>query len=74
MISVLGLPLDRAKALLESSGWTVTLEEARSKKGVPGGTDARVIRQTQTGDSTAALVYAVFRTEPQEQDATTVDS
>ena len=68
MISVLGLPLDRAKQLLEGSGWTVTLEEARSKKGVPGGTDARVIRQTQTVESTAALVYAVFRTEPQEQD------
>ena len=68
MISVLGLPLDRAKQLLEGSGWTVTLEEARSKKGVAGGTDARVIRQTKTGESTAALVYAVFRTEPQEQD------
>ena len=68
MISVLGLPLDRAKQLLEGSGWTVTLEEARSKKGVEGGTDARVILQTQTGESTAALVYAVFRTEPQEHD------
>ena len=68
MINVLGLGLDRAKQLLDDAGWAVTLDEARSKKGVPGGTDARVIRQTQTGESTVALVYAVFRTEPLEQD------
>ena len=74
MINVLGLEVDRAKALLEGSGWTVTLDEARSKKGVSGGTDARVIRQTQTGESTAALVYSVFRTEPLEQDTEPDDS
>ena len=69
MISVLGLPLDRAKQLLEGSGWTVTLEEARSKKGVPDGSDARVIRQTQLDEATVMLIYSVFRTEPIESNA-----
>ena len=46
MISTVGLPLDRAKKLLAEDGVTVSVEETRSKKGVEGGTDARVIRQT----------------------------
>lgn len=69
MISVLGLPLERAKELLAAEGIEVTIIEARSKKGVPGGTDARVIRQTQTGEAKLILVYSVFRTEPTEQEA-----
>ena len=63
---VLGLAPDRAKALLEQQGIIVSLEEARCKKGVEDGTQARVIRQTQTDETHAALVYAVFRTEPTE--------
>jgi len=66
---VLGLSPARAKALLEQQGVAVSLEEARCKKGVEGGTQARVIRQTQTDDTHASLVYAVFRTEPSEANA-----
>ena len=69
MTGVLGLPLARAKELLAAEGFAVTVTEARSKKGVPGGTDARVIRQTRTGEAECSLVYAVFRTEPAEQEA-----
>ena len=63
---VLGLSPARAKALLEQLGVAVSIEEARCKKGVEDGTQARVIRQTQTDETHAALVYAVFRTEPTE--------
>lgn len=66
MISTVGLPLNRAKELLIEAGITVTAEETRSKKGVEGGTDARVIRQTMPDDRNAILLYAVFRTEPAE--------
>lgn len=66
MISVLGLPLDRARALLERENVTLAFEEVRSKKGVAGGTDARVIRQTVQDETHATLVYAVFRTEPED--------
>jgi hypothetical protein len=64
LISVLGLPLDHAKELLAAQGITVSAEEARSKKGVHDGTEARVIRQTMTDETHATLVYSVFRTEP----------
>lgn len=64
MISILGLSPDRARELLEREGITVTLEETRSKKGVRGGTQARVIRQTMLDAGHAALVYAIFQTEP----------
>ncbi len=66
MISTVGLPLDRAKKLLAEDGVTVSVEETRSKKGVEGGTDARVIRQTMPDEKHAILLYAVFRTEPAE--------
>lgn len=66
---MVGLPLDRAEALLTAQGISVSFEEARSKKGVPGGTQARVIRQQMTDDTHAALVYSVFRTEPDDADS-----
>jgi hypothetical protein len=66
LISVLGLSPDRAKELLALEGVEVTLEETRSKKGVEYGTQARVIRQTQMDGKHAVLVYAIFRTEPNE--------
>ncbi|HML66943.1 MAG TPA: hypothetical protein PKA81_00985 [Clostridia bacterium] len=69
MISVLGLPLARAKELLAAKCAVITITEARSKKGVPGGSDARVIRQTQTGEAACTLVYSVFRIEPEEPEA-----
>ncbi len=64
MTNVLGLPLDRAKELLEREGVTVTAEETRSKKGVEDGSDARVIRQDIQDGQNVTLLYAVFRTEP----------
>lgn len=65
MISVLGLPLSRAKELLAAEGVEVTIEETRSKKGVYNGTESRIIRQTQTNETHATLVYSVFRTDPE---------
>ena len=70
MINVQGLPLSRAKELLANEGVAVSCREARSKKGVPDGTDARVIRQTLLEDGRVLLIYAIFRTEPvKERDA-----
>ena len=69
MINVQGLPLSRAKELLANEGVAVSCREARSKKGVPDGTDARVIRQTQLDEATVLLIYSVFRTEPIEPNA-----
>ena len=65
MTSVLGLPLDQAKALLEQEGVTVLAEETRSKKGVENGVDARVIRQDILDETHVRLLYAIFRTEPE---------
>jgi hypothetical protein len=69
LISVVGLPLERAEALLSAEGISVSFEEARSKKGVQGGTEARVIRQQMTDDKHATLVFSVFRTEPNDSDS-----
>lgn len=66
---MLGLPLDLARELLEREGVCVTAEEVRSKKGVPDGRSARVVRQTEIDETHAALLYAVFRTEPNEANA-----
>ena len=61
---MLGLSTERATELLADEGLTVTLEEARSKKGVAGATQRRVIRQSEAKDGTVLLVYADFQTEP----------
>jgi hypothetical protein len=66
---VIGLPLERAKELLVSEGFIVSAEEARSKKGVPDASEARVIRQTHSDGSHVMLVYSVFRTDPAEQNS-----
>ena len=66
MTSVLGFPLDQAIALLEREGVTISVEESRSKKGVERGVDARVIRQDIVNESQVRLIYAIFRTEPDE--------
>ena len=55
--------------LLAQEGTTVICKEARSKKGVANGTQKRVIRQTILDASHASLLYAVFRTEPNEANA-----
>ena len=66
MTSVLGYPLDRAIELLLSEGFRVSTEEARSKKGVSDGTEQRVIRQSEPSGNNITLVYALFKTEPNE--------
>ena len=69
MTNVLGLPLKMALEVLEREGVSVNLQEARSKKGVQDGSDSRVIRQDCHGETRVTLVYAVFRTEPNEANA-----
>ena len=61
MISVLGLRLSDAVALLETENRKFRLEEVRSKKGT-GGDDKRVIRESFDGES-VVLTYAAFVTE-----------
>ena len=68
MMNVIGLPLDRAKEKLTDAGIAFVAEETRCKKGVEGGNDARVIRQTLLEDGRISLIYAVFRTEPAEDE------
>ena len=67
MTTVLGLPLEQARALLEREGVVVAVVEARSKKGVENAVDARVIRQDVLDEAHVRLVYAVFRTEPDSE-------
>lgn len=69
MTSVLGLPLGDAAEMLKAAGYQVKTVEVRSKKGVPGGNDLRVIRQIETNPQEVTLCYAVFRTEPNEDNA-----
>ena len=69
MTNVLGLPLEQAKEVLSKEGVSVRCLEVRSKKGVPDGTQSRVIRQTSLDASHASLLYAVFRIEPNEANA-----
>lgn len=66
MTSVLGYPLDLAIELLLSEGFCIKTEEARSKKGVSDGSELRVIRQSEPSGNNVNLVYALFKTEPNE--------
>lgn len=63
MTEVLGLDLDEAVALFKSKGYNVVCCEVRSKKGVPDGSDNRVIR-VRIDERAAAvyLAYSVFKT------------
>lgn len=69
MISVVGLSPERASELLKAEGYSVELEEARSKKGVEGETQARVIRQRLIDETRVLLTFSFFRTEPGEPNA-----
>ncbi|HWR22766.1 MAG TPA: hypothetical protein VN366_04740 [Feifaniaceae bacterium] len=67
MISVLGLELSAAKALLEKEGYAVVTAEVSSKKGVPGN-ERRVVRERKLPEEPGqpgriCLTYAVFRTD-----------
>lgn len=66
MTSVLGFPLKLAEDILISEGYRVAARESRSKKGVADGTEQRVIRQSAPNGSEVVLVYALFKTEPNE--------
>ena len=66
MTSVLGFPLERAREILLGEGYRVETLEARCKKGVPNGTEQRVIRQSAPSGNTVTLIYALFQTEPNE--------
>ena len=67
MISVLGLPLSEAVALLEAEGYAVETVEVSSKKGVQGN-ERRIVRQKELpvlpgGPKRICLTYAVFLTD-----------
>ncbi len=66
MTSVLGFPLKLAEDILISEGYRVAARETRSKKGVADGTEQRVIRQIALNGNEVVLVYALFKTEPNE--------
>ena len=57
------MELSAAEAMLRAEGYNVEASEVRSKKGVPDGSDKRVIRVRldETGN-TVFLAYSVFKT------------
>ena len=63
MTDVRGMELSAAEAMLRAEGYNVEAAEVRSKKGVPDGSDKRVIRVRldETGN-TVFLAYSVFKT------------
>ena len=63
MISTLGFELNAAKALLNGEGFVVLTEEVRSRGGVMGGNEARVVKQRRLDENTVELTYAIFKTE-----------
>jgi len=69
LTDVLGFKPDAAADLLRREGFSTDLNEVRSRKGVPDGDDARVVRQTMTGPDRVELLYAVFRTKPEKANA-----
>jgi len=68
LTDVLGFPLQDAVAVLAKEGFAVATAEVRSRKGVEGGCEARVIRQYSHGRN-VTLFYAVFKTQPGEANA-----
>lgn len=63
MTDVRGLPLQLAEQILRAEGYIVTAQEVRSRKGVPGGDEKRVIRVRRAdSDNTVRLAYSVFKT------------
>lgn len=60
-MNVLGLPLYEALGLLEAGGYSVTVKEVRSKKGLDGD-ECRVVRVTDDGNRNVCVTYAIFQT------------
>lgn len=62
MRNVEGLELSAAINALEADGIQVTTLEVSSRKGSGRGTNGRVVRAKQTGENSAELTFAVFKT------------
>jgi len=69
LTNVLGFKLDVAVETLRQEGFSAELRQVRSRKGVPGGDDPRVVRQRMIDPKRVELLYAVFRTKPEETNA-----
>ena len=61
MTGLLGLPPEKAAAMLEAEGYRVETVEARSRKGV-NGDSLRVIRVLKLDEKTVQITYAEFLT------------
>ena len=61
MTGLLGLPLEKAAAMLEAEGYRVETVEARSRKGV-NGDSLRVIRVLKLDEKTVQITYSEFLT------------
>jgi len=68
LTNVLGFPLSDAAAVLAKEGFTIATAEVRSRKGVEGGRESRVIKQRLDGRN-ITLFYAVFKTQPGDVNA-----
>lgn len=63
MTDVRGMELSAAERQLRAEGYNVSSVEVRSKKGVPGGEDKRVIRvRLDERSNSVCLAYSVFNT------------
>ena len=61
MTGLLGLPPEKAAAMLEAEGYRVETVEARSRKGV-NGDSLRVIRLLKLDEKTVQITYSEFLT------------
>ena len=61
MTGLLGLPPEKAAAILEAEGYRVETVEARSRNGV-NGDSLRVIRVLKLDEKTVQITYSEFLT------------
>ena len=61
MTGLLGLPPEKAAAMLEAEGYRVETVEARSRKGV-NGDSLRVIRVLKLDEKNVQITYSEFLT------------
>jgi hypothetical protein len=60
--NLIGLPADEAQRLLEAQGFTVTLLEYASPRGVEDADSSRVIRVRELGNNSVEITVARFKT------------
>lgn len=65
-MSYLGCELDHAKRALENEGYTVSVREIRSKKGIHGNSK-RVIRQRLTDEKSVELCFSCVLTNANKE-------